>query len=80
MRMARAIEAPSHLRFGIAVVVLTIALFVAHKWLPAAPRMIEILPVSSPRDLVAHCRRRLRPLSRRVLVAYVAITPGSPRP
>ena len=32
-------------RFGIAVVVLTIALFVAHKWLPAGRRrMIEILP------------------------------------
>jgi membrane protein len=32
-------------RFGIAVVVLTIALFVAHKWLPAGSRrMIEILP------------------------------------
>jgi membrane protein len=32
-------------RFGIAVVVLTIALFVAHKWLPAGHRrMIEILP------------------------------------
>jgi membrane protein len=32
-------------RFGIAVIVLTIALFVAHKWLPAGRRrMIEILP------------------------------------
>lgn len=32
-------------RFGIAVVVLTIALIVAHKWLPAGRRrMIEILP------------------------------------
>jgi membrane protein len=32
-------------RFGIAVVVLTIALFVAHKWLPAGHRrVVEILP------------------------------------
>jgi membrane protein len=32
-------------RFGIAVVVLTVALFVAHKWLPAGRRrIIEILP------------------------------------
>ena len=32
-------------RFGIAIVVLTVALFVAHKWLPAGRRrIIEILP------------------------------------
>jgi len=32
-------------RFGIAIIVLTIALFVAHKWLPAGRRrVIEILP------------------------------------
>src|SRR2546430_2909612 len=32
-------------RFAIAVVVLTVALFVAHKWLPAGPRrVIDILP------------------------------------
>ena len=58
-------------RFAIASVVLVIALFVAHKWLPAGRRrVVEILPgIVADAGLVARGRHRLRPLSRRVFLS-----------
>ena len=52
------------------VVVLTVALFVAHKWLPAGRRRIHRDPARRRRDAdpVAGRRHRFRPLSRRILV------------
>ena len=65
-------------RFGIATVVLVIALVVAHKWLPAGHRrMVEILPgivVTLLLWLLAGVR--LRTLSRRVLVDLCGLLQG----
>ena len=70
-------------RFAVASVVLIVALFVAHKWLPAGRRrFVEILPgIIATLGPVARRRHCFRPLSRRIFAHLrELLMPGSRRP